>query len=98
MSTIPRLQRTRLVVEGHLCLDCCTRLVLTVRAVPGVRTALLDIEEGELTVVHDAGDRVRVRVTGAIRAAGFRVPGAPVPAQRRPALPSYPVTGPGYRH
>jgi hypothetical protein len=98
VSAIPRLQRTRLIVEGHLCLDCSTRLVRTVRAVPGVRTAFLDTEEGELTVVHDAGDRVRLRVTAAIRAAGFRVPGQPVPPQRRPAPASYPVPRPGSSH
>jgi len=83
-------------VEGHLCVDCCTRLVRMVRTVVGVHTALLDIDEGILTLVHDHGSAALPRVATAVRSAGFQVRPTPPADDVRRRLAITPAGRPDY--
>jgi hypothetical protein len=60
-------------IDGHLCLDCCERLVRKVRSLAWVHQALLDVDDGILYVAHEPGPAAERRLDAAILTAGFAI-------------------------
>lgn len=90
----PRILWRTLHIDGHLCLDCCERLVRTVRSLDLVHHALLDVDDGILYVACEPGRVSERRIDSAILAAGFVI-GRVAPGERRAVPPTLAVVPAG---
>lgn len=81
-------------IEGMRCGHCTATVQAALEAVPGVRSARVDLAEdrAELTVEPGKGDRSTL--ARAIEAAGYRVPGGPPKLVTIGPLPPPTLTSP----
>ena len=67
------MAKTTIKIQGMTCNHCVMRVMKSIKAVPGVQDAQVDLQKGEAVVTYDDANVVPEKLSRAVVEAGYKV-------------------------
>jgi copper chaperone len=67
------MSKTTLKIQGMTCNHCVMRVAKALKAVPGVRDALVDLQKAEAVVTYEESTVAPEKLSHAVAEAGYKV-------------------------